>query len=92
MAPTYEQAYRRSLQESDSFWAEAAEAIRWEKRWDCVLDKSRSPFYRWFTGGRLNTCDNALDRHVEGGRAEQLALIYDSPVTGAVARFTYRQL
>src|SRR5215831_2610929 len=92
MAPTYEQAYRRSLQESDSFWAEAAEAIRWEKRWDRVLDKSRSPFYRWFTGGRLNTCDNALDRHVEGGRAEQLALIYDSPVTGAVARFTYRQL
>ena len=92
MGATYEQAYRRSLQEMDGFWAEAAEAIRWGKRWDRVLDKSHAPFYRWFNGGRLNTCDNALDRHVEGGRAEQLALIYDSPVTGAVARFTYRQL
>ena len=92
MGATYEQAYRRSLQEMDGFWAEAAEAIRWGKRWDRVLDKSHAPFNRWFNGGRLNTCDNALDRHVEGGRAEQLALIYDSPVTGAVARFTYRQL
>jgi len=92
MAATYQQAYRRSLQEADRFWAEAAEEIRWEKRWDRVLDKSRPPFYRWFTGGKLNTCYNALDRHVQGGRAEQLALIYDSPVTGAVARFTYRQL
>ncbi len=92
MARTYEQAYRRSLQETDDFWAEAAEAIRWEKRWDRVLDKSRPPFYRWFTGGRLNTCYNALDRHVQGGRAEQLALIYDSPVTGVVSRFTYRRL
>jgi len=59
MSATYEKAYRRSLLEMDSFWAEAAEAIRWEKRWDRVLDKSRSPFYRWFTGGSLNTCDNA---------------------------------
>src|SRR5262252_8207651 len=92
MASMYEQAYRRSLQEMDSFWAEAAQAIRWEKRWDRVLDKSRPPFYGWFSGGRLNTCDNALDRHVEKGRAEQLALIYDSPVTGQVKRFTYRAL
>jgi propionyl-CoA synthetase len=57
-----------------------------------VLDDSRAPFYRWFTGGRLNTCHNALDRHVDGGRADQLALIYDSPVTGAAASFTYREL
>jgi propionyl-CoA synthetase len=57
-----------------------------------VLDDSRAPFFRWFAGGRLNTCHNALDRHVEGGRAEQPALIYDSPVTGATAAFTYREL
>jgi len=57
-----------------------------------VLDDSRAPFYRWFAGGRLNSCHNALDRHVEGGRADQLALIYDSPVTGTTAAFTYRDL
>jgi propionyl-CoA synthetase len=57
-----------------------------------VLDDSRAPFYRWFSGGRLNSCHNALDRHVEGGRANQPALIYDSPVTGTSATFTYREL
>ena len=57
-----------------------------------MLDDSRAPFYRWFTGGRLNTCYNALDRHVERGRADQLALIYDSPVTDTVETFTYREL
>ncbi len=57
-----------------------------------MLDDSRAPFYRWFVGGRLNSCHNALDRHVEGGRADQLALIYDSPVTGTTAAFTYRDL
>ena len=53
---------------------------------------SKPPFYRWFGGGELNTCHNALDRHVEGGRAEQTALIYDSPVTGTKKSFTYREL
>src|SRR4051794_37543510 len=57
-----------------------------------VLAASPPPFYRWFAGGRLNTCHNALDRHVEGGRADQLALIYDSPVTATTATFTYREL
>ncbi len=84
--------HRRSLADPEGFWGEAAAAIDWEKRWDRVLDQSRKPFYRWFAGGQLNTCWNALDRHVERGRAEQLALIYDSPVTGQVKRFTYRQL
>jgi propionyl-CoA synthetase len=92
MSPRYEEAYRRSLKDPENFWGEAAEAIRWERRWDRVLDKSRPPFFRWFAGGMLNTCYNALDAHVESGRADQLALIYDSPVTGAVSRFTYRQL
>jgi propionyl-CoA synthetase len=92
MAPIYEEAYRRSLQDPESFWAEAAERIRWERRWERVLDKSRPPFYRWFTGGMLNTCYNAIDVHVKSGRANQLALIYDSPVTGTVSRFTYRRL
>src|SRR5260370_4651386 len=74
------------------FGGEAAEAIDWERRWDRVLDDSKPPFYRWFAGGRLNTCWNALDRHVAAGRAEQIALIYDSPVAATKQSWTYRAL
>ncbi len=88
----YDDVYRRSLQDPEGFWAEAAAAIDWVEPWQRVLDDSRAPFYRWFTGGRLNTCWNALDRHVEGGRAEQPALVYDSPLTGSHATFSYREL
>jgi propionyl-CoA synthetase len=84
--------YTRSLDESEAFWADAAAAIDWDEPWERVLDDSRPPFYRWFVGGRMNTCFNALDRHVERGRADQPALIYDSPVTETVAAFTYREL
>src|SRR6187549_1418318 len=84
--------YRRSLDDPESFWSEAAAAIDWDEPWERVLDDSRAPFYRWFTGGRMNTCYNALDRHVEGGRADQPALIYDSPVTSTKATFSYREL
>jgi propionyl-CoA synthetase len=69
-----------------------AEGIDWNRRWDRVLDDMGAPFYRWFSGGRLNTCFNALDRHVEGGRSDQAAIIYDSPVTGSLETFTYRRL
>ena len=92
MTGRYDEMFRRSLADPAGFWGEAAEAIDWEKRWDRVLDDTRAPFYLWFTGGRLNTCWNALDRHVERGRAEQVALIYDSPVTTRIEKFTYRQL
>jgi propionyl-CoA synthetase len=89
---TYRDEYRRSLADRTGFWAEAARAIEWDAPWQRVLDDSQAPLYRWFAGGRLNTCHNALDRHVDGGRGEQLALIYDSPVTGTVRRFSYREL
>src|SRR5207302_6468449 len=89
---SYAETYRRSLQKPEEFWAEAAEAIEWERRWDRVLDDQNPPFYRWFAGARLNTCWNALDRHVAGGRGDQIALIYDSPVTHLVRRWTYRAL
>jgi propionyl-CoA synthetase len=88
----FDEIYRRSLDAPEAFWAEAAAAIDWVEPWERVLDESRAPFYRWFSGGRLNTCYNALDRHVDGGRAEQLALVYDSPVTGKVEVFTFREL
>jgi propionyl-CoA synthetase len=92
MTTGYAETYRRALAEPEEFWAEAAQAIDWERRWERVLDDSRPPFYRWFAGARLNTCWNALDRHVAAGRGERLALIWDSPVSGQIARFTYREL
>ena len=89
---TYEQIYRRSLEDPDAFWGEAAQAIDWYTEPSQILDDSNPPFARWFVGGELNTCHNALDRHVDSGRGDQLALVYDSPVTGAVRRYTYREL
>jgi len=88
----YEEIFSRSIQDPEGFWAEAAEAIDWYKKWDKVLDDSNKPFYRWFAGGEMNTCYNALDRHVEGGRADQTAIIYDSPVTNTVQKITYREV
>ena len=92
MGSQYQKIYQRSLEDPQAFWAEAAESIHWTKRWDQVLDSSHPPFYRWFTGGMLNTCYNAVDLHVEQGRGEQTALVYDSPVTDTIERFTFRQL
>jgi propionyl-CoA synthetase len=85
-------AHARSLLEPDAFWAEAASGITWFRHWDRVLDDSHQPFYRWFTGGILNTCYNAVDRHVARGRGKQTALIYDSPVTGTLRSFSYDEL
>jgi len=84
--------HARSLQDPEGFWREAASAIDWYVPPEQVLDRSAQPVARWFRGGQLNTCYNALDRHVERGRADQLALIYDSPLTGKIERFSYREL
>ena len=92
MTSRYDETHKRSLEDPNGFWAEAAEQIHWYRKWDRVLDDSNPPFYRWYTGGVVNTCYNALDRHVEGGRADQPALIYDSPVTDTIEAFTYREL
>ncbi len=88
----YNEAYGRSISDPNGFWGDAAEALHWDQRWDRVLDDSRPPFYRWFRGGKLNTCFNAVDRHVDAGRGDQAAIIYDSPVTGTVRRTTYAEL
>jgi len=76
----------------DGFWGEAAKAIDWYREPSVVLDRSGAPFYRWYPDGVLNTCFNALDRHVAAGRAEQRALVYDSPVTGTQRTYTYAEL
>jgi propionyl-CoA synthetase len=88
----YREVYERSLTDPDGFWGDAARAIEWLEAPSTVLDDSAAPMYRWFSGGVLNTCHNALDRHVDDGRADQLALVYDSPVTDTIRTFTYREL
>lgn len=92
MTNLYNEAYERSINDPDSFWGEAAENCHWYKKWDKVLDDSNKPFYRWFTGGQINTCYNALDYHIENGLGDQDALIYDSPVTNTIKKFTYSEL
>ncbi len=89
---SYHDAYRQSLTDRDGFWLAAAAALDWTKAPTKALDDKDAPLYRWFPDGELNTCHNALDRHVDGGRAEATALIYDSPVTGSKATYTYREL
>ncbi|MGN6300271.1 MAG: acetyl-coenzyme A synthetase N-terminal domain-containing protein, partial [Angustibacter sp.] len=89
---SWRDAHDRSLADPDGFWGDAAGLVDWIAKPPRVLDDDRPPFYRWFTGGVLNTCYNALDRHVIGGRADQLALVHDSPVTGSQRSFTYAQL
>jgi propionyl-CoA synthetase len=88
----FTELHQRSLTDPDGFWGEAAEAIDWTRRWDSVLSRDADGTPQWFAGGEANTCWNALDRHVKNGRADQLALIYDSPVTGTVRRLTYAEL
>ena len=88
----YDTVYGDSLREPERFWAGAADRIHWERKWDRVRDDSRAPFYRWFVGGILNTCYNALDLHIDRGRGKQLALIYDSPLTNMIKTFTYVRL
>jgi len=89
---SYAETYTRSMEDAEGFWGAAAQAIHWHQPWERVLDDSHPPFYRWFSGGMLNTCHNALDRHIEQGRGEQPALIYDSPVTDTRRTYSYREL
>jgi len=89
---SYAEAFHRSLADPEGFWGEAAKAIDWYREPTVVLDRSNPPFSRWFADGVLNTCFNAVDRHVRNGRADQPALVYDSPVTGTGRTYTYRQL
>lgn len=88
----YDAIYRGSLEDPEGFWLDAAAAIDWETPPTVACDASDEPFFRWFPGGRLNTCFNALDRHVLAGRGDQAALIYDSPPAGIVRTYTYAEL
>ena len=88
----YHEVHARSLADPEGFWADAAKEIDWIEPPKKIFDPSQGAYGRWFTGGVVNTCYNALDRHVERGRADQVALIHDSPLTGSVTRLTYAEL
>ncbi|EFK11486.1 AMP-binding enzyme [delta proteobacterium NaphS2] len=92
MTDGYLAYYKQSIEDPDGFWTKPAQDCHWYKKWDKVLDDSNKPFYRWFSGGTVNTCYNALDIHVENGIGDQVALIYDSPVTDTIKKYTYLEL
>ncbi|MFZ1202045.1 MAG: propionyl-CoA synthetase, partial [Desulfobacterales bacterium] len=92
MTNPYDEAFEKSIKDPNGFWGAAGEKVHWYKKWDKVLDDSNKPFYRWFSGGEINTAYNALDYHIEQGRGDQAALIYDSPVTDTIKTYTYTQL
>ena len=91
MGEIYDKVYAESIRNPEEFWAKAATKVHWYHQWDKVLDVVDG-HYRWFVGGCMNTCYNALDLHVDNGRADQAALIYDSPVTDTKKTYTYREL
>ena len=88
----YRELFDASIEDPTAFWADAARAVTWTREPQRILDDANPPFYRWFPDGELNSCANALDRHVANGHGEQAALIYDSPVTGTQRTYTYRDL
>ncbi len=85
----YQSHYLRSLSDPEGFWSEAAAELYWHKAWDKTLDTAARPMPSWFAHGELNTCYNALDRHVEAGHGERTALIYDSPLAEQKAQYSY---
>ncbi|CAA9357942.1 MAG: Acetyl-CoA synthetase [uncultured Nocardioidaceae bacterium] len=89
---SYRDAYQASISDPQSFWGRQAELVDWIRKPQRVLDDDQAPFYRWYPDASLNTCYNALDRHVVAGHAERTALVYDSPVTGSKRSYSYARL
>ena len=92
MTSKLDEVVAASLSNPESFWGQAADAVQWVRRWNKVLDEDAAPVYRWFSGAEINTCYNAVDLHVESGRGDQAAIIYDSPVTDTIRTYTYAEL
>lgn len=92
MSESYREVYQRAQENPEKFWGDAADAVQWYKKPTTILDDSNSPFNKWYPDGEINACYNAVDFHVENGRAEQAAIIYDSPVTDNVQTITYAEL
>ncbi|MBB97000.1 MAG: propionyl-CoA synthetase, partial [Rhodobacteraceae bacterium] len=89
---SYADVYQSWKSDPEAFWMEAAKAIDWVEPPSKALNDSQAPLYEWFTDGKVNACWNAVDRHVENGRGDQIAIIHDSPVTGTVRKISYVEL
>ena len=92
MNQKFSEIYRKSIKNPEDFWKKISEDIFWFKKPTKILNKSNHPFYKWYEDGTTNTCYNALDIHIDNGRGDRDALIYDSPITGSKNKFTYKQL
>ncbi len=92
MASVFKEIYNQSIKGPEKFWQEISEDIFWFKKPIQILNKDKPPFYKWFCDGKTNTCYNALDIHIDQGRGDKTALIYDSPITGNKKKFTYNEL
>ena len=92
MSLKFKKIYENSIKNPEKFWQEISEDIFWFNKPTKILNKSNPPFYKWFEDGITNTCYNALDVHIDQGRGDKLALIYDSPITGGKKKFTYKEL
>ena len=92
MSSTYSSVFSQSIQNKEDFWSKAAEDVKWIKKPTQILDASNPPFYKWFKGGKINTCFNALDRHVEEGNGDRIAIIFDSAMTGVKKKYSYQEL
>ena len=92
MSRKYKEIYEDSINNREDFWKNISEDVFWYKKPTKILNSSNPPFYKWFTDGVTNTCYNALDYHIDKGRGEKLAIIYDSPITGVQKKFTYKNL
>jgi len=92
MNKKFDEIYQNSIESPENFWKEVSDDIFWFKKPTKILNKSNPPFYKWFDDGVTNTCYNALDLHIDEGKGDKLALIYDSPITGSKKQFTYSEL
>lgn len=88
----YDKEYASSIQDKEDFWTKQAEEVVWMKKFTKVVDTSHQYLHRWYTDGEMNICYNAVDRHVDEGRGDKVAFIYDSAYTGVQQQFTYREV
>ena len=92
MDSNFKEIYQKSISKPEEFWNEISSDIFWFQKPTKILNKSNPPFYKWFEDGKTNTCFNALDIHIDQGKGDKTALIYDSPITGNKKKFTYKEL
>ena len=90
--PTYDEIYSKSIEDNEGFWHEQAQNVVWQKPYTKTLDASDKYLHRWFPDGEINICYNCVDRHVDNGKGDKVAMIYDSAYTGVQKTYSYREV